>query len=102
MTENASTDKGRRLEGPLYERAPIFESEVRQMILFKNRVKIKRVRPEILDEIIESRTPSGHFLAKEGRKWVAVDNSTGDVWTEEFSRKNQAIRWLHGEFEVCG
>ena len=70
------------------------------MILFKNRITIKRVSPEMLDEIIERRTPNGHFLAKEGRKWVAVDNSTGDAWTEEFSRERQAIRWLRGEFEV--
>ena len=70
------------------------------MIRFKNRVKIKRVKPETLGEIIESRTPSGHFLAKEGRKWVAVDNSTGDAWTEEFSWKRQAVRWLREKFEV--
>lgn len=70
------------------------------MIRFRNQVKIKRAKPEILDEIIESRTPNGHFLAKEGRKWVAVDNSTGDAWTEEFSSKRQAIRWLRGKFEV--
>ena len=25
---------------------------------------------------------------------------TGDAWTEEFSRKRQAIRWLRGKFEV--
>ncbi len=71
------------------------------MIGFKNRVKIKRVRSEFLGEVIENRTPCGHFLTKDGRKWVAVDNSTGDAWTEEFSRKRQAVRWLRGEYEVC-
>ncbi len=57
------------------------------MIVFKNRVKIKRVSPEFLGKVIEDRIPYGHFLAKEGRKWVAVDNSTFDAWTEEFPRK---------------
>ncbi len=71
------------------------------MIVFKNRVKIKRVSPDFLGKVIEDRIPCGHFLAKEGRKWLAVDNSTGDAWTEEFSRKHQAVRWLRGKFEVC-
>ena len=50
--------------------------------------------------VIDLRTPSGLFLTKEGRKWVAVDNTTGDAWTEEFSRKRQAVRWLRGKFEI--
>lgn len=70
------------------------------MNLFNNRAKIKQTSPEFLGKVIEDRTPCGCFLAKEGRKWVAVDNSTGDAWTEEFSRKRQAIRWLRGKFEV--
>ncbi len=70
------------------------------MIRFWNWVKIKRVSPKFLCAVIESRIPCGYFLTKEGRKWVAVDNSTGDAWTEEFARKRQAIRWLRGKFEV--
>ena len=63
-------------------------------------INIRRVSPEQLGKVIEYRTPYGCFLAKEGRKWVAVDNSTGDAWTEEFSWKRQAVRWLRGKFEV--
>ncbi|MDE7243672.1 MAG: hypothetical protein K2O18_06825 [Oscillospiraceae bacterium] len=70
------------------------------MISLWNRVKIKRVSPKFLEKVIEGRVPYGHFLTKEGRKWVAVDNSTGDAWTEEFTRKRQAIRWLREKFEV--
>lgn len=70
------------------------------IIKFINRTKIKRVSPKFLCEVIENRTPCGLFLAKEGRKWVAVDNSTFDAWTEEFTHKRKAIRWLRGEFEV--
>ena len=62
--------------------------------------RICRVNTERLTDVIDRRTPLGLFLTKEGRKWVAVDNTTGDAWTEEFSRKHQAIRWLRGKFEV--
>lgn len=68
----------------------------------KKRFKIQMISPEQLREILRHRIPCSLFLAKEGRRWVAVDNSDGDAWTEEFSRKHQAIRWLHGKFEVCG
>ena len=66
----------------------------------KGKPKIQRVSSEILGRVIEHRTPSGLFLTKEGHKWVVVDNTTGDAWTEEFSRKRQAVRWLRGKFEV--
>ena len=66
----------------------------------EKKLKIQRVSSELLGRIIEHRIPSGLFLTKEGRKWVAVDNTTGDAWTEEFSRKHQAIRWLRGKFEI--
>ena len=66
----------------------------------EKKLKIQRVSSELLGRIIEHRIPSGLFLTKEGRKWVAVDNTTGDAWTEEFSRKRQAVRWLRGKFEV--
>ena len=66
----------------------------------EKKLKIQRVSSGILGQVIEQRTPCGLFLTKEGRKWVAVDNTTGDAWTEEFSRKRQAVRWLRGKFEV--
>ena len=70
------------------------------MFGMKKQYRIKRVRPAQLLDVIDLRAPLGLFLTKEGRTWVAVDNSTGDAWTEEFSRKRQAIRWLQGKFEV--
>ena len=70
------------------------------MMRIKKQYRIKRVHPSQLLGVIDYRTPLGLFLTKEGRKWVAVDNSTGDAWTEEFSRKRQAVRWLRGKFEV--
>ena len=65
-----------------------------------SRPKIHRVSSKKLTDVIDRRTPLGLFLTKEGRKWVAVDNSTGDAWTEDFDHKRQAICWLRGEFEV--
>lgn len=65
------------------------------------KLKIRRVSSEVLGQVIEHRTPCGLFLTKGDRKWVAVDNTTGDAWTEEFCWKRQAIRWLRGKFEVC-
>ena len=71
------------------------------MIRFKDWIKIKRVSPGFLCKVIDCRTPLGLFLTREGRIWVAVDNTTGDAWTEDFDRKHQAIRWLRGELEIC-
>lgn len=65
-----------------------------------NRIRIHRVGQEFLRRVIDRRAPCGCFLTKEGHTWVAVDNTTGDAWTEDFSRKRQAVRWLRREFEV--
>lgn len=66
----------------------------------KNKVHIKRVSIRKIGKIIERYQPYGRFLAKDGSRWVAVDNSTGDAWTEDFNSKRDAVRWLRGEFEV--
>ena len=65
-----------------------------------SQVKIQRVSPDYLLKVIDQRSPLGLFLTKEGSKWVAVDNITGDAWTEDFRWKRQAVRWLRGKFEV--
>ena len=73
----------------------------RLLVKLKKRVNIQRISSERMVNVIDFRTPLGLFLTKEDRHtWVAVDNSTGDAWTEEFDCKRQAIRWLLGEFEV--
>lgn len=63
-------------------------------------VKIRRVSTKQLQEMLCNHTPRGRFLAKDGRRWVALDNSTCDAWVEEFRCKHQATRWLRGKFEV--
>lgn len=66
----------------------------------KNKITIKRVSIRKIGKIIDRYQPYGRFLAKNGSRWVVVDNSTGDAWTEDFSSKRDAVRWLRGEFEV--
>lgn len=66
------------------------------------RIEIQQISPERLREMLRQYIPRGRFLAREGRKWVALDNSTCDAWIEEFSRRHQAVRWLRGKFEVGG
>lgn len=59
-------------------------------------------RPE-LDEILnspgEKYEPLGLYVCPDEvgcTIWTAVDNSTGDAWTEEFGSRMMAVRWLHG------
>lgn len=69
-----------------------------------------RFDPETVSEpylaaVIEARRPLGLFLARAtaksrpGARWVAVDNSTGDAWTEEFKSESGARAWLVGAFK---
>ena len=34
------------------------------------------------------------FLASCEDKWIAIDNTTGDIWTEEFDSFISAVKWL--------
>lgn len=63
---------------------------------------IQLVRTVTLERIIDERQPVGLFLTRGAGAWVAVDNSTGDAWTEDFKHLLTAIRWLHGKFEISG
>lgn len=38
--------------------------------------------------------PYGRFLLQEDGIWVAIDNSDGNAWTEEFYNKTVALNWL--------
>lgn len=64
------------------------------------KIHIQRVSIWQIQNIIEYRHPNGYFLSQSGSLWVAVDNSTGDAWTEDFDSKRHAICWLRGDFEV--
>lgn len=56
-----------------------------------------------LDLIIEFRTPYGKYWTEvTPGQFVAVDNTNGDAWTEEFDDKEIAIDWLNKKFERGG
>ena len=41
--------------------------------------------------------PRGRYMAKDKEKWIGIDNTTGDAWTEEFSDAAACLAWLRGE-----
>lgn len=43
--------------------------------------------------------PLGLFYLQEGDKFVGIDNSDGNAWTEEFPDKESCLRWLRREEE---
>ena len=67
-----------------------------------NRFDPETVSEPYLAAVIEARRPLGLFLARAtaksrpGARWVAVDNSTGDAWTEDFPSESGARAWLVG------
>ena len=53
---------------------------------------------EEIKNIIESREPWGLFICKEKEGlYVAVDNSGGDAWTEDFTTQEAAVQYLVGD-----
>lgn len=61
---------------------------------------ITRVTPEAARDIIKTRKPLGRFYctntAPDKPAATAIDNRTGDAWTEDFSSSRDAIAWLNG------
>ena len=69
-------------------------------------MKIVEISPETAREILNSINeggdryqPLGLFYLQEGDKFVGIDNSDGNAWTEEFSDKESCLRWLRREEE---
>ena len=58
---------------------------------------MKEVTLEVLANIIEERKPLGLFYSKEGETFIAVDNSQGEAWTEDFQTMEQVRNFLLGE-----
>lgn len=68
-------------------------------------IEFYRVNPREAYRLIYSdysKGPYRKYLAynAKGDYWTAVDNSTGDAWTEDFASEGVAIRWLIGEIEM--
>lgn len=62
--------------------------------LSESKYQIKEVSSDEARDIINNRKPLGLFLQKDGNVFVAIDNSTGDAWTEEFKDRKSAEKWL--------
>lgn len=60
----------------------------------REHLKVQSVSREELRGVIVNYQPRGLFLARDGRRWMAVDNSTGHAWTEEFKCRHKALHWL--------
>jgi len=58
--------------------------------------KIKEISREEAHQIIDTGEPIGRFYEIDGDIHVGIDNSTGDVWVEEFKTKEECIAWLEG------
>lgn len=52
------------------------------------------IKNDRLTKIIEEQSPPGRFVSYDKELWVAVDNRTGDTWTEEFGTLYEALDWL--------
>lgn len=69
-------------------------------------IEIKEVTEEFMSKLMSTSnsktnykySPIGLFYLQKGLI-VAVDNSTGDAWTEQFYKFDDAIKWLSGEIE---
>ena len=56
--------------------------------------EIKKVKPDALREIIDTRQPLGLFYALEDGAYTGVDNRDGHAWTEAFPTLRRCKRWL--------
>lgn len=64
--------------------------------------KILKVNTQTLSTIISTRNPKGMFYARDGSRFVAVDNTTGEAWTEDFKSRRKCMKWLKGKDEMNG
>ena len=59
-------------------------------------MKIQRITPTQASEIIENRSPRGLFYCKEAEnRYIGIDNTTGEVWSEEFENYVDCMSYLH-------
>lgn len=55
---------------------------------------IEMVDDKKATKVIDNRKPLGRFWLMSGKKYVAIDNSTGDAWTEEFETEKECFEYL--------
>lgn len=58
--------------------------------------EINKVSSDDIIKIINTGKPDGNFYcySKKEKKYIAVDSTTGDAWTESFKDKKSCLDWL--------
>ena len=52
-------------------------------------------------KIIDDRHPIGkYWITDVNGKFIGIDNSKGEAWTEEFDTKQECLDWLEGKFQI--
>lgn len=46
-------------------------------------------------QIIDTGKPLGKYWTKSNGLYIAIDNSCGDSWVEEFEQKSKMMEWLN-------
>lgn len=65
-----------------------------QALDFKEGRDYKKISNKLAEKIIETGKPLGKFYTFENGIFVGIDNSTGDVWVEDFFKKEECLNWL--------
>ena len=55
---------------------------------------VTKINQSKANEIIETRKPLGAFYYEEGRRFIGIDNTSGESFVEEFKDKETCIAWL--------
>ena len=58
---------------------------------------IEVVSSKKAEKIIKEGVPKGKFLELTENGYLGIDNTTGDVWTEDFDSLTKCVKWLQGE-----
>lgn len=47
--------------------------------------------------IIQAKRPRGLFVARDGKTFIGIDNTTGSVTTKDFESFDDCVKWLKGD-----
>lgn len=61
--------------------------------------KINKVSSSDIEKIIDTMKPDGNFYCydKKNKEYIAVDNTTGEAFTESFKDKKSCLNWLENK-----
>ena len=65
-------------------------------------MEIMEITKEEAFKIIETYTPKGLFWLEADGKFIAIDNSSGEAFVEEFIDKEECLQWLKDWFKKPG